>query len=100
MEEKAVTAMANKVKEAEAHKAKVAEDKKLSYSQLEMIAKQFRMRAMMAEEKLSQIDLLTIRLSQLFNVLKFKEVFPSEFVDKCSKEVMELMTVEDSAKDE
>ncbi len=69
---------------------------KLSYEQLENAAMQLQQRLMLAENKLRSIDFASVRLTWLFKVLKNKESFPVEFVNKCSSEIEELLTIEDT----
>jgi hypothetical protein len=73
---------------------------KLSYEQLENVAKQLQQRVMMAENRLRGIDYASMRLTWLFKVLENKDVFPASFVEKCSNEVVELLTIEEETTDE
>ena len=73
---------------------------KLSYEQLENVAKQLQQRVMMAENRLRGIDYASMRLVWLFKVLENKGAFPAEFVDKCSKEVVDLLTIDEENTDE
>ena len=68
---------------------------KLTYEQLEQAAMQLQQRVIMAEGRLRSIDMVSMRLTWLFKVLENKEVFPSEFINKCSEEVVELLTLEE-----
>lgn len=71
-----------------------------SYEQLKATAMQLLQRAMAAENKLSCIDFVNVRLNWLFKVIDNTSHFPVEFVGKCIEEVMELMTVEKEEKEE
>ena len=73
---------------------------KLSYEQLENVAKQLQQRVMMAENRLRGIDYASMRLTWLFKVLENKSAFPAEFVDKCSKEGVDLLTIDEENTDE
>lgn len=73
---------------------------KLSYEKLEEVAVQLQQRCAMLENKLRSIDLISIRLNYLFKVLEVKSSFSEEFVNKCSKEVEDLLTVEEESKSE
>lgn len=73
---------------------------KLSYEKLEEVAVQLQQRCAMLENKLRSIDLVSIRLNYLFKVLEVKSSFSEEFVNKCSKEVEEILTVEESKPEE
>lgn len=73
---------------------------KLSYEKLEEVAVQLQQRCAMLENKLRSIDLVSIRLNYLFKVLEIKSSFSEEFVNKCSKEVEEILTVEEAKPEE
>lgn len=68
---------------------------KLSYEQLNNIAIQLQNRAVQAEGKLASINFTAMRLGYLFTVLDKSSHFPSEFVQECVNEVMELLKLED-----
>lgn len=72
---------------------------KLTYEQLEQAAMQLQQRAMMAENRLRSIDFAAMRLTWLFKVLENKESFSAEFINKCAKEVEELLTLEENTPD-
>lgn len=69
-------------------------DNKLTYEQLEMIAKQLNHRAMQAEARLASINMTQMRLDYLFKVLDRKEAFRPEFINKCALDIEELLSVE------
>ncbi len=73
---------------------------KLSYEQLEKIALQLQQKLMQANERLSQINLTTLRLDYLFRVVDRADKFPKEFVDKSVEEVINLLEVKEEASDE
>lgn len=68
---------------------------KLSYEQLENVAKQLQQRAMMAENRLRGIDYASMRLAWLFKVLENKTAFPEEFISKCAAEIQDLLTIDE-----
>lgn len=68
---------------------------KLSYEQLEQAAMQLQQRALMAENRLRSIDFAAMRLTWLFRVIENKDAFTPEFVNKCSEEIQELLTLEE-----
>lgn len=72
---------------------------KLTYEQLEQAAMQLQQRLMMAENKLRSIDFASMRLTWLFKVLENKESFLAEFINKCTKEIKELLTLEEETPD-
>lgn len=73
------------------------DSKKLSYEELTNVAVQMQQRAMMAEQKLKSIDMTGMRLHYLFEVIKHtdKDVFTHEFVEKCAKEIEDILTVKE-----
>lgn len=71
------------------------ETTKLTYEQLEQAAMQLQQRLMMAENKLRSIDFASMRLTWLFKVIENKDSFSEEFINKSSKEIEELLTLEE-----
>lgn len=72
---------------------------KMSYEQLENTAMQLQQRLILAENKLRSIDYVSMRLGWLFKTVEYKNAFPAEFVSKCSKEIQELLTVDENPED-
>lgn len=68
---------------------------KPTYEQLEQVAMQIQKRLMVAENKLRSIDFTVMRLTWLFKVIENKEAFTEEFISKSSKEIEELLTLEE-----
>ena len=68
---------------------------KPTYEQLEQAAMQMQQRLMMAESKLRSIDFAAMRLTWLFKVIENKDAFSEEFVSKSSKEIEELLTLDE-----
>lgn len=73
---------------------------KLTYEQLENVAIQLQQRLMTAENKLKTIDFASVRLTWLFKVIENKEQFSPVFVEKCTTEVENLLTIEEDPKEE
>ena len=69
---------------------------KLSYEKLEQAAMQLQQRLMIAENRLKSIDFASMRLTWLFRVIENKDAFTPEFVNRCSEEVQELLTLEEA----
>lgn len=71
--------------------------KKLTYEELNNIAAQMQQRAMIAEQKLQNVDLTNMRLHYLFEVIRYsnRDVFTQEFVDKCAKEIEDILTIKE-----
>lgn len=68
---------------------------KPTYEQLEQVVMQIQQRLMVAENKLRSIDFTVMRLTWLFKVIENKEAFTEEFISKSSKEIEELLTLEE-----
>lgn len=73
------------------------DSKKLSYEELNKVAVQMQQRAMIAEQRLQSIDMTSMRLHYLFDVVKYanRDVFTQEFVEKCAKEIEDILTVKE-----
>ena len=67
---------------------------KPTYEQLEQVVI-LQQRLMVAENKLRSIDFTIMRLTWLFKVIENKEAFTEEFISKSSKEIEELLTLEE-----
>lgn len=72
------------------------EQAKLSYEKLEEAAVQLQQRCVMLENKLRSIDMVSVRLSYLLKVVEIKDVFSEEFIARCSKEIEDLLTLEEA----
>lgn len=68
---------------------------KPTYEQLEQAAMQMQQRLMMVENKLRSIDFASMRLTWLFKVIENKDSFSEEFIIKSSKEIEEILTLEE-----
>lgn len=71
--------------------------KKLTYDELNNIAVQMQQRAMIAEQKLQNVDLTSMRLHYLFEIIRYsnRDVFTQEFVEKCAKEIEDILTIKE-----
>ena len=85
------------------------ERKKLSYEELENVAKQISEQNRMLIQKLNEQNNFNIfkRLDYLFKVVEFSVNFKQEFVDKCTDEIEQMITLpeepetkEETAKEE
>lgn len=74
---------------------KVEDKPKMTYEQLEQVARQLQQRVMAAEGRLMSIDLTSIRLNWLFKVIEHKEFFKEEYVNKCVAEIKDLLNTEE-----
>lgn len=73
---------------------------KISYEQLEKIALQFQKRAANAEGKLELINLTTMRLKYLFDVLDRARFFSEEFVNNCAAEIVDILEIKEEKEPE
>lgn len=69
---------------------------KLTYEQLENAAMQLQQRLIIAENKIRNIDFTAMRLNWLFKVLENKYSFEDKFLNKCSKEIEDILTLEET----
>lgn len=77
--------------------------KKLSYEELEQVAKQLSDQSEMLYMKLQEANMTNAykRLDYLFKVLENEVSFKEDFVEKCAKEIVEIMTIpEEETKEE
>lgn len=72
-------------------------NKKLSYDELVNVASQLQQRAMVAEQRLQNIDMTGMRLHYLFDVIKYanRGAFTQEFIEKCAKEIEDILTIKE-----
>ncbi len=75
-------------------------DKKISYEQLENVAMQLQQKCVMYEQKLKLIDMTATRLNYLFKVVEYEMSFNRAFVNKCTEEIENILTIEDDKKEE
>lgn len=68
--------------------------KEPSYDDLKAAVFTWQQRATALENRLRSIDMVAARLEYLFRVLDSKDVLPKEFVDKCAKEIVEILTID------
>ena len=95
--------MGEEVKMKPVKNTKVQEEKKLSYEELEAIARQLSARVQNLTLHLQSRDLsITFRrLDYLFSVINTPEnTFPGYFRDTCIKEIIEIMSPEQEVKEE
>ena len=78
------------------------EVKKLSYEQLEQIANQYSEQARQLYLKLQEVNMTNMfkRMDYLFKVVENNKVFSSNFVEKCTNELEELMKLPEETKEE
>lgn len=80
-----------------------AEEKsnKLSYEQLEQVAHQLseQARSLYNQLQKASLDNMFKRLDYLFKVVENKGSFTTEFVESCTEEIKEIMTVPEEDKD-
>lgn len=72
------------------------EKAEVSYEQLKTIALQAQQTAYNLKERLQNIDMVSLRLTWLFKVIENKTSFNKDFINKCSSEIENLLTIEES----
>lgn len=77
------------------------ETTKLSYEQLEQIANQLSQQNNQLLGKLQELNMMNVfkRLDYLFKILEYPMFFAESFVDKCSKEIEDIMTLKEESTD-
>lgn len=70
------------------------ETKEITYEQLEEAARQLQQRVFMLETKLNSIEMVSMRIGWLFNVVEKRNAFSKEFVEKCVNELETILTIE------
>lgn len=91
-----------KVVEMQPTTKEVERPEKMSYEQLENVAHQLSEQSRQLYIKLQQANMNNMfkRLDYLFKVIENEHVFNPEFINKCTNEIEELITVpEESEKD-
>ena len=78
------------------------EQKKLSYEELANAANQLQQQNKFLIEQLqkNQGEAFYKRLDYLFEVIKFKEVFPEEFIGACIDEIVSTITIPEDIQDQ
>ena len=81
---------------------KAENSEKMSYEQLENIAHQLSEQNRQLYTKLQESNLINMfkRLDYLFKVLENEKAFDSEFINACTNEIKELMTVPNNVEQE
>lgn len=72
------------------------EVKKLSYEELENVAVQLQHKTALLENQMKSFNAVAFRLNYLFQVLAIKDVFSSEFISKCAKEIEDTLTIDEN----
>jgi hypothetical protein len=73
---------------------------KPSYEQLKNWCDQLLMQRNQIAEELRQVSNIVNKLPWLFKVIENKEVFSTEFVNNCVKEIVDIMTPPEEEKEE
>lgn len=84
--------------ESAAEAIKNGEKRKLTYEELENVAKQLSEQAQKLYQQLQQSNMINTfkRLDYLFKVIEYGHQFTPAFVEKCKDEVVMIMTVPDA----
>ena len=81
--------------EENTQKVEAMESKKMSYEELENVARQLSEQTRQLYTKLQEMNMVNMfkRLDYLFKVVEFSHMFNSEFVTTCTQEIQDLLTV-------
>lgn len=72
-------------------------EKKLSYEELEKAANELLMQNQQLYTELQKANMANVfkRLDYLFKVVEFNTVFDTEFVNNCTAEIKDMMTIKE-----
>ena len=72
-------------------------EKKLSYEELEKAANELLMQNQQLYTELQKANMANVfkRLDYLFKVVEFNTVFDTEFVNSCTSEIKDMMTIKE-----
>lgn len=75
---------------------------KLSYEQLENVARQLSDQVKQAYAKMQEMNMVNLykRLDYLFKVVDCSYAFDEEFIDKCATEIKDLLTIPEQTEEE
>lgn len=81
--------------EENTQKVEAMEPKKMSYEELENVARQLSEQTRQLYTKLQEMNMVNMfkRLDYLFKVAEFSHMFNSEFVTTCIQEIQDLLTI-------
>lgn len=77
-------------------------ENKLSYEELERAANELMMQNQQLYSELQKLNMVNAfkRLDYLFKVIEFNTVFDTEFVNNCRDEIMDIIVIKDTDKNE
>ena len=75
--------------------AKMTKKEKMSYEELENIAHQLSEQSRVLMQKLQEANMGNMfkRLDYLFKIFEFEHMFDRNFIDKCVKEVQDMISI-------
>lgn len=79
----------------ETKKQEAMNNSKPSYEQLEQIAQVLQQKYLQAENNIRAINMTSIRLDYLFKVLDKAQYFSEEFINKCAKEIEDIVDIKE-----
>lgn len=88
--------------EENTQKVEAMEPKKMSYEELENVARQLSEQTRQLYAKIQEMNMVNMfkRLDYLFKVAEFSHMFNTEFVTACTQEIQELLTIPEETKEE
>ena len=90
------------VKEKTNTAKKAVQSKKMSYEELENIAHQLSEQSRVLMQKLQEANMGNMfkRLDYLFKIIEFEHMFDDNFIDKCIKEVQDMISIPEEESNE
>jgi alpha-L-arabinofuranosidase len=87
------------VKDGKSEESK--EQKKLTYEQLEQVATQLSQQSRQLYSQLQQANLTNTfkRMDYLFKVIQYANKFDADFVNKCTKELVDFLTMQEESEE-
>ena len=75
--------------------AKMTKKEKMSYEELENIAHQLSEQSRVLMQKLQEANMGNMfkRLDYLFKIIEFEYIFDRNFIDKCVKEIQDMISI-------
>lgn len=88
--------------EENTQKVEAIEPKKMSYEELENVARQLSEQTRQLYTKLQEMNMVNMfkRLDYLFKVAEFSHMFNTEFVTTCTQEIQDLLTIPEEKQEE
>jgi len=88
--------------EENTQKVEAKKPEKMSYEELENVARQLSEQTRQLYTKLQEMNMVNMfkRLDYLFKVAEFSHMFNTEFVTTCTQEIQDLLTIPEEKQEE